>query len=66
MKVWANLNHPNVVRLLGHSREPEGPALISPYYENGSVIDYLAAHSTADRNLIVRIIPFFDLSYYST
>ena len=61
MKVWVNLNHPNVVPLLGHSAEPEGPGLISPYYENGSVVDYLAAHPSADRNLIVGISSFIPM-----
>ena len=59
MRVWVNLNHPHVVPLLGHSMEPEGPALVSPFYENGCVIDYLAAHSSADRNLVVSILSFF-------
>lgn len=65
MKVWANLNHPNIVPLLGHTAEGEGPALISPFYENGSVIDYLATHSSQDRYIIVCVQAYCSQAYSS-
>lgn len=53
MRVWANLRHDNVVALLGHTMDAEGPALVAPFYENGCVVDYLTKHPMANRHRIV-------------
>ncbi|KAG9024880.1 hypothetical protein FRB95_010941 [Tulasnella sp. JGI-2019a] len=40
------VRHTRVQRLLGASHFPSGPSfLVTPYFENGNVIQYLAAHS---------------------
>jgi hypothetical protein len=42
INVWHNLDHPNVVQLLGISRNfGPRPALVSMWYENGHVMRYL-------------------------
>jgi len=56
MRIWATLSHPNIVALLGHTTDPGAPALISPFYENGCVLDYLERYPSANRNDIVRFI----------
>ena len=56
MKVWTNLSHPNIVALLGHTTDPGAPALISPFYKNGCVLEYLEKCASADRYHIVKAI----------
>jgi hypothetical protein len=55
MRVWAQLRHENVVRLLGHTEEPEGPALVSISYVHGDVLSFLAKNPTVNREIIVRL-----------
>ncbi|KAG9008082.1 hypothetical protein FRB94_013739 [Tulasnella sp. JGI-2019a] len=45
---WEKLTHPNITPLLGY-RSGEEPLLISPYYENGNLGQYLIAHPDAPR-----------------
>ncbi|KAG8940565.1 hypothetical protein FRC03_005381 [Tulasnella sp. 419] len=48
--LWETLDHPNVVPLLGFSTDDQGiPALISPWYFYGNVVQYLQAHPSANR-----------------
>ena len=42
--------------MLGYVDDEEGPGLVSQWYPNGSVMDYLRRHEDADRNLLVRDI----------
>ncbi|KAG8958580.1 hypothetical protein FRC03_008995 [Tulasnella sp. 419] len=48
--LWKQLQHPNVVPLLGYMMLPDGsPALISPWYTNGNVIQYIGSQESPDR-----------------
>ncbi|KAG8933697.1 hypothetical protein FRC02_011303, partial [Tulasnella sp. 418] len=50
VNIWRRLNHPNVAPLLGvaiPAHEP--PSLISPWFENGNVTQYLESHPEANR-----------------
>ncbi|KDQ06852.1 hypothetical protein BOTBODRAFT_192789 [Botryobasidium botryosum FD-172 SS1] len=52
---WENLNHPGVIKLLGIcSGFGRFPALISPWYDNGSALTYLKTHPNVDRRNLVR------------
>jgi hypothetical protein len=55
MRIWAQLHHENVVRLLGHTEEPEGPGLISISYPHGNVLRFLAKNPSVNREVIVRL-----------
>jgi hypothetical protein len=55
MRIWAQLNHKNVVRLLGYTEEPEGPGLVSMLYPHGNVLNFLAENPSANREIIVRL-----------
>jgi len=52
MRIWAQLRHENVVRLLGHIEEPEGPGLVSMLYPHGNVLSFLANNPTVNREII--------------
>ncbi|KAG9048477.1 hypothetical protein FS837_012786 [Tulasnella sp. UAMH 9824] len=54
--VWAALDHPNVLELLGFAFEDEIPCLISPWCENGTVKKYLQNFPNANRRRLVREI----------
>ncbi|ESK96338.1 hypothetical protein Moror_7124 [Moniliophthora roreri MCA 2997] len=49
--VWTQLNHPNVLPLLGVNTELFQPALclISPWMSNGDIVTYLEEHPDHDR-----------------
>ncbi|KAG8949235.1 hypothetical protein FRC03_000406 [Tulasnella sp. 419] len=52
--LWAMLRHPNITPLLGYTMDPDGaPSLISPWYPNGNLIEYLASHPDANRPSLV-------------
>ncbi|KAG8937735.1 hypothetical protein FRC00_001292 [Tulasnella sp. 408] len=55
--VWAALDHPNVLELLGFAFEDGGPCLISPWCENGTLQDYLqkSPDATNRRQLVCDI-----------
>jgi len=52
MRIWAQLRHENVVRLLGHTEEPEGPGLVSISYLHGDVLNFLAKNPSVNREII--------------
>jgi len=52
MRIWVRLRHDNVVRLLGHTREPEGPGLVSILYPRGNVLSFLANNPSVNREVI--------------
>jgi hypothetical protein len=58
MRIWAQLHHENVVRLLGHTEEPEGPGLVSLLYPHGNVLSFLAKNPSVNREVIVRLHPY--------
>ncbi|KAG8941692.1 hypothetical protein FRC03_004181, partial [Tulasnella sp. 419] len=48
--LWQKLRHPNVVPLLGLTMDPQNlPTLVSPWYCNGNVIQYLESHRGCNR-----------------
>ncbi|KAG8957484.1 hypothetical protein FRC03_010081 [Tulasnella sp. 419] len=48
--VWEKLHHRNIVPLLGWAMRPDHlPRLVSPWYPNGNVIEYLQKHPDTDR-----------------
>ncbi|KAG8924861.1 hypothetical protein FRC02_010143 [Tulasnella sp. 418] len=55
--LWAKLRHPNVTPLLGYTLDPDGvPSLVSPWYPNGNLIEYLTSHPNANRPSLVRFL----------
>ncbi|KAG9048471.1 hypothetical protein FS837_012780 [Tulasnella sp. UAMH 9824] len=54
--IWAALDHPNVLGLLGFGSEDGKPCLISPWCENGTLEEYLQKFPDADRRRLVREI----------
>ncbi|KDQ16034.1 hypothetical protein BOTBODRAFT_97408, partial [Botryobasidium botryosum FD-172 SS1] len=48
-KVWSQLRHPNVLPFLGLCTLTSVPYLISPWMENGHVLDYVQTNPDADR-----------------
>ncbi|KIJ50956.1 hypothetical protein M422DRAFT_158761, partial [Sphaerobolus stellatus SS14] len=51
---WKGLNHQNVSPFLGvQYLEAIGPALISPWYENGTADEYLRTKSVEDRMVTI-------------
>ncbi|KAG8936920.1 hypothetical protein FRC02_010010 [Tulasnella sp. 418] len=48
--LWSQLDHTNVVSLLGYSMQPNGlPTLVSKWYIHGSITDYLRTNPEANR-----------------
>lgn len=47
-KIWTALQHPNVAPMLGFNLEGE-VAIISPWFVNGNISDYLQVNPDADR-----------------
>jgi hypothetical protein len=58
MRIWAQLHHENVVRLLGHTEELEGPGLVSILYPHGNVSGFLAKNPDINREVIVRLYQY--------
>ncbi|KAG8938038.1 hypothetical protein FRC00_000779 [Tulasnella sp. 408] len=54
--VWAALDHPNVLELLGFAFEEGGPCLISPWCGYGTLQEYLQKFPDANRRRLVREI----------
>ncbi|KAG9048472.1 hypothetical protein FS837_012781 [Tulasnella sp. UAMH 9824] len=54
--VWAALDHPNVLELLGFATEDGRPCLISPWCDNGTLQDCLQKFPDANRRRLVREI----------
>ncbi|KAF9508521.1 hypothetical protein BS47DRAFT_1415974 [Hydnum rufescens UP504] len=52
MRVWTHLDHENVVTLLGHTQELEGPGLVSIWHPHGSILNYLANNTAANREVL--------------
>ena len=53
---WATFDHPHVLPLLGVAYDYDGVerhALIAPWMENGTVMDYVRSHPQADRLKLV-------------
>ncbi|KAG8923379.1 hypothetical protein FRC02_011172 [Tulasnella sp. 418] len=51
--LWRTLRHPNVVPLLGYAvLSDQSPTLVSPWYTNGNVNEYLKSHGDADRRAL--------------
>ena len=54
--VWSRVNHPNILPLLGICSDfdrPNTPGLVSPYYSNGNIINYLKCRPGVDRLQLV-------------
>ena len=41
LRIWAGLNHPNVIPCLGFAVDKSSPILISEWMDNGNVIQHL-------------------------
>ena len=57
---WMDLKHPHVVEFLGFATQGGSykklGGLVSQWYENGNVMDYLCKNPEADRLLLVRYL----------
>ncbi|KAG8939726.1 hypothetical protein FRC03_006095, partial [Tulasnella sp. 419] len=55
IRVWQTLDHPNVVPLLGFTMQPDAiPTLISPWYINSNINQYLKSNPQANRLHLIR------------
>ncbi|KAJ3576323.1 hypothetical protein NP233_g491 [Leucocoprinus birnbaumii] len=55
-KIWQQLDHPNVLKFLGlgiHFGYRGIPVLISPWCDNGTVLEYLRTHLSLDTRLSI-------------
>ncbi|KIO24653.1 hypothetical protein M407DRAFT_51361, partial [Tulasnella calospora MUT 4182] len=52
--VWAALDHPNILKLLGFAFENGRPCLVSPWCGNGTLQEYLRKYPDVDRRQLVR------------
>ncbi|KAG8957217.1 hypothetical protein FRC03_010365 [Tulasnella sp. 419] len=51
--LWQRFRHPSITPLLGYTLlADKPPALVSPWYIHGNVLNYLEQHSDADRNAL--------------
>ncbi|KAG8911154.1 hypothetical protein FRC02_006792, partial [Tulasnella sp. 418] len=54
VQLWRTLQHENIVPLLGFVMLPDGlPTLISPWYSNESLAQYLKTHPNPPRHSLV-------------
>ncbi|KAF8326036.1 kinase-like domain-containing protein [Cantharellus anzutake] len=57
MRVWKDLNHPNIVGFIGYAIEHEvsvvTAALVSQWCANGNVVKYLEQNPAANREILV-------------
>ncbi|KAJ7851493.1 kinase-like domain-containing protein [Mycena olivaceomarginata] len=53
--IWRQLNHPNVLSFLGISQTlfAGRPCMISPWMQNGTLLEYLEAHPSANRKKLL-------------
>ena len=58
MKIWKDLNHPNIVELIGYAIEGRGSdmkaALVSKWCANGDIVKYLNDNPGVNRIHLVR------------
>lgn len=58
-RIWETLNHPNVLPFFGLSYDAERrPALISPWMENGNVLEYMRRNPDTSRIQLISGIAF--------
>ncbi|KAG8952086.1 hypothetical protein FRC03_012245 [Tulasnella sp. 419] len=50
IRVWEQLSHENVVPLLGFAFEDQSPCMVAPWYENGTVLNYINVKPSANRS----------------
>lgn len=57
--IWFNLDHPNILKLIGVVDSEPWFYFVCPFQQNGSLMDYLKdhPHSGIDRKTIVRLSP---------
>jgi hypothetical protein len=53
--MWSKSTHPNILPLAGLAVINDKLAMVAPWMEYGSLLDYVHANPTADRCNIVRI-----------
>ncbi|KAG8924321.1 hypothetical protein FRC02_010503 [Tulasnella sp. 418] len=53
MRVWSQLQHSNIVPFLGYAFSGNFPCMIAPWYENGSIPDYISKNPNANRTQMV-------------
>ena len=60
---WKNLDHPNVLPLLGVGTSISPLFTISPHIDHGSLREYLARFPNAPRSKLVRESPVYSLTH---
>ena len=57
VKIWKDLNHPNIIKFIGYAIEGQGSgvkaALVSKWCENGDIVKYLTEHPMTNRIKLV-------------
>ncbi|KAG8949079.1 hypothetical protein FRC03_000448 [Tulasnella sp. 419] len=51
--VWSKLNHDNITPLIEYGVSGDSPCMISPWYENGSLPQYIARNSNVNKSSLV-------------
>ncbi|KAG8911035.1 hypothetical protein FRC02_006843, partial [Tulasnella sp. 418] len=57
--IWSQLNHPNIARLIGFTKQdhPDDiPTIVSQWYKNGNIVDWLKDNVSTDRMILLRDI----------
>ncbi|KAF9511657.1 hypothetical protein BS47DRAFT_1143588 [Hydnum rufescens UP504] len=52
IRVWTRLSHPNIVPLLGFIDEPHGPGMVSPFFAEGTALQFLKKYPDANREVL--------------
>ena len=60
LRLWANLNHLNVLPLLGFTVVDQSPSLVSEWMDNGTVLEYVRKHPDKSVAVIVGCTFIFD------
>ncbi|KAG8909006.1 hypothetical protein FRB99_000109 [Tulasnella sp. 403] len=53
MRVWIRAQHPRIIPLFGHAILAAGPSLVSPWYTNGNITEFLRSNPDADRRALL-------------
>jgi serine/threonine protein kinase len=60
--IWSNLSHLNVLRCLGFSNHHDRFALVSPWMERGTILQYIESNTSPEHVDVLEIVSTSTLS----
>jgi serine/threonine protein kinase len=64
LRLWANLNHPNVLAFLGFTLVERSPSLVSEWMDNGTVLEYVKRNAQTSAAVMVQT-PFANIHIFN-